>query len=303
MFTVHLDESHGRANAYTVAGYVATVEQWTELEREWLELCKDVNVRYIHKRELEHQRGEFEYLRDLPKHEADEIMFKVNRVAPGIILRRVNAGFAASVYKSDWLEADKGIWANSLGKSFYAAGAFACFRLIATWIAMYNRQDPIRYVLESGPEGRDEVEAMLRRLDSNPKTQYMARMGGWSFEHKTDREIRGVQYKGVVQLQAADFLAYEMYRHMDNRVVQGIKRKANGDEIPSRYPLIRLLQQDRPQLLRLRHYRLPTPYFMLFLDKPKIAELVQYLDDTLGSFDELAIEQAIYNIEQDLHNR
>ena len=303
MFTAYLDESTGEAsNAYTVAGYVATVEQWTEFEREWLELCQEVNVRYIRKAELENKRGEFEYLRSLPTSEADEIMFKVNRRAPGIILRRVNAGFGASVYKSDWLETSKGQWVNSLGKSFYAAGAFACFRLIATWIAMYNRQDPTRYILESGADGRDEVEAMLRRIENNAKAQGMAKMCGWSFQHKTDREIKGVQNKGVVPLQAADFLAYEMYRHMDNRVVQGVKRKTNGDEIPSRYPFIRLLQQDKVELLRLRHHQLPTPYFMLFLDRPKIAELVQHLDDTLGSFDEQAIEQAIHEVEQGLRN-
>lgn len=39
-FTVYFDESYGRANAYSVAGYVSTVEQWTEFEREWKELLK-----------------------------------------------------------------------------------------------------------------------------------------------------------------------------------------------------------------------------------------------------------------------
>jgi hypothetical protein len=161
----------------------------------------------------------------------------------------------------------------------YAGGAFACFRLIATWIQMYKREGPVRYVLESGAAGRDEVEAMLKQLEKNPTAQHMARMGGWSFEHKTERTIKNVKYPAVVPLQAADFLAYEMFRHMDNRVVEGIKRNRHGDEIPSRYPLRKLLQQDNPQNVGVRHYKLPTPYFMLFLDKPKIAELAQYLED------------------------
>jgi hypothetical protein len=283
MFTVYLDESFGKANAYTVAGYVATVEQWTQFEREWLELCEEVGVTHIHKEDLEHLWGEFRYAQSWPKDKQDELKRKVNRRACGIILRRVNAGFAASVYKSDWLDADKGRWGESLGNCFYAGGAFACFRLIATWIQMYNREGPVRYILESGAEGRDEVEAMLKRLKKTPTAQHMARMGGWSFEYKTERTIKGVKYPAVVPLQAADFLAYEMYRHMDNRVVKGIKLNKNGDEIPTRYPFKRLLQQDKPENAGLRHYKLPTPYFMLFLDKPKIAELVQYLDKIFPS--------------------
>ena len=279
MFTVYLDESFGKENAYTVAGYVATDEQWTEFEREWNELCKDVSVRYIHKKELEHQRGEFAYLRDLPSPEADAIMYTVNQRAPGIILRRVNAAFAASVYTNVWHEADKGRWGTTFGESFYAAGSFACLRLVSTWIQRFNRDGPIRYVFEKGADGKGEVEAMLKRIDKNDVAKAMARMGGWSFEDgKKVRVCGGVEYPPVLPLQAADFLAYEMYRHTGNRVVEGIKFNKNGDEIPTRYPFRKLLQQDKPEYAGLRHYKLPTPYFMLFLDKPKIAELVQYLD-------------------------
>ncbi len=65
MFTVHLDESYGPAKAYSVADYVATVEQWGEFEREWLELAREEGVEYIHKRELEHCRGQFKKWRAL----------------------------------------------------------------------------------------------------------------------------------------------------------------------------------------------------------------------------------------------
>jgi Protein of unknown function (DUF3800) len=279
MFTVYMDESYGTASAYSVAGYVATVEQWEQFEREWKELLKDFNVEYLHKRELEHLWGQFSYAQDWPKEKQRELKEAVNRRACGIILRRVNAGFAASVFKTDWQEFDKGRWAEALGHSFYAAGAFQCLKLVSTWMHMFNRNEPMRYVFEKGAEGQHEVRELLIRTKKDPEARAMSRMAGWSFESKKDEEIKGVRYPGVIPLQAADFLAYEMYRHMDNRVVEGIKRDKNGNEIPSRRALVNLLQKDKPEYARLRDHQLPVPYFLLFLNKPKIGELMQMLDD------------------------
>lgn len=279
MFTVYFDESYGKANAYSVAGYVATVKQWAEFEREWKDLLKEFNVAYLHKRELEHLWGEFKYAQDWPKDEQRKLKEEVNRRACSIILRRVNAGFAASVYKADWQEFDKGRWAEALGESFYAAGALQCLKLVSSWIHRFNRNEPIRYVFERGAEGRDEVEKVLRQTEKTPEARAMSRMAGWSFESKKDEVVRGVLHPAAIPLQAADFLAYEMYRHMDNRVVEGIKRDRNGKEIPARRALVSLLQQDKPQYAHLRHYQLPTPYFMLFLNKQKIGDLMKMLDD------------------------
>jgi Protein of unknown function (DUF3800) len=282
MFTVHLDESYGAANAYAVAGYVATVEQWKEFEREWNQLCEEVNVRYIHKEELEHLWGEFRYAQDWPKEEQKQLQIKVNSRACGILLRRVNAGFGAAVCKSDWIAADKGRWASTLGESFYAAGVFACFRLIATWMEAFNRNEPMRYILEAGAEGRREVEAMLKLAENSPEAMAMSRMGGWSFEYKKDRVIKNVTYHRVVPLQAADFLAYEIYRHMDNRGFEGIKLDRHGNEIRIRWPLIKLFQRDNHRFNQTQVSELPTPYFLMFIDKPKLAEMVTQLDQFFG---------------------
>jgi hypothetical protein len=222
--------------------------------------------------------GQFRYAHDWPKEKQDALKLKINKRACGIILRRVNAGFAASVYKTDWQEFDQGKWSFALGEGFYAAGAFQCMKLVGSWIQMFNRNEPIRYVFEKGAKGRDEVEKMLRETEKSPEARTISRMAGWSFESKKDEVIKDVRYPGVIQLQAADFLAYEMYRHMDNRVVEGIKRDGHGNEIPPRGAFVNLLQKDKPQYAGLRDFQLPTPYFMLFLDKPKIAELIQMLD-------------------------
>ena len=53
-WNAYFDESYGSADAYAVAGYVAPVEQWDELVREWNELGTQEGFTVLHKRLLEH---------------------------------------------------------------------------------------------------------------------------------------------------------------------------------------------------------------------------------------------------------
>src|SRR5436853_425600 len=140
MFTAYLDESYGEADAYSVAGYIATVSQWECFVREWREFCSDEEIEYLHKRELEHCRGQFKKWRDLEKSEQDENKKRVNKRACNIILRRVNAGVATQVKKSDWLAVDETHIENVLGTGFYAAGVMSCMKLIAAWAQDFNKQ-------------------------------------------------------------------------------------------------------------------------------------------------------------------
>src|SRR5712664_3595063 len=66
MFTAYFDESYGTANAYSVAGYVGTVDQWDEFKREWDGLCDEHQVSAIHKTDLETLWGEYKKWQSLP---------------------------------------------------------------------------------------------------------------------------------------------------------------------------------------------------------------------------------------------
>lgn len=162
--------------------------------------AQDFNVAYLHKRELEHLWGEFRYAQDWPKEKQRALKESVNKRACGIILRRVHAGFAVAVYKTDWLEFDKGKWAFALGDSFYAAGAFQCLKLVSTWMQTFNRNEPMRYVFEKGAEGREEVTKLFRVTEKDPEARAMSRLAGWSFESKKDEVVKGVRYPGVIPL-------------------------------------------------------------------------------------------------------
>lgn len=278
MFTVYLDESSGAANAYAVAGYVATVRQWKEWAREWEELCQQESIGLIHKRELEHSRGEFNKWRGLSEAEQRENKRRVNQKACGIILRRVNAGFAAAITKSDFDELDKGKWEEFIGKNYYACGVLACMRLVVGWADEFSHDEPIDYVFEKGAEGAQEVSKMLLKFEKDDEARAMYRLNSWSFASKKDRVIKGVSYPRVPQLDAADFLAYEMYRHMDNQVVNGVKLDKHGNVIPNREALRRLLQRDKLEYAGLPERKLPIPHYALFMNKEKLSGVINWLD-------------------------
>lgn len=50
---------------------------------------------------------------------------------------------------------------------------------------------------------------MLQSLFNDPKFRELCRIGSWTFSPKA----------GFLELQPADFYAYESYKHMDNRIV------------------------------------------------------------------------------------
>ncbi len=280
MFTFYGDESHGSIDAYVVAGYIATVGQWTELTREWRELGAREGFSIMHKRLLEHniKDTEFEWP-DLTREEKQEKKKRINNAACKIILRRVTAGFCAAVTKSVWDEVViNSRWAEKLGKSFYAAGVYSCMNLVAGWMEDRHHTvtpvEGIRYIFEDGAHGGKEARKLLQTLKDEPHSREHFKMQGFDFEDK--------YHPDYVPLQAADFFAYESYRQLDNRVIEGIKRDKRGKLFEPRGALKCLLQQDDPRYADIagpHPDRAPTPHFGLFLDEPKIKGLFSDLEE------------------------
>src|SRR5207253_1973469 len=140
---------------------------------------------------------------------------RINKRACEIILSHALAGVGIVVQKSEWerfVSEHQNEYVQRLGKSFYAAGVFGCVNLINTVMDDKRRVGMIRYVFEDGP-GQGEAERMLHRLKNSPYDRDKYRLGGYSFENKT--------HPCFVPLQAADFIAYESYRQIDNQVLSG----------------------------------------------------------------------------------
>jgi hypothetical protein len=217
LLTAYFDESYGNEDAYSVAGYIATIEQWEQFDSEWRTMLAEFGVGYMRKSDLEHLQGDFKKWRSLPKPEQEALKKGINQKAISIIKRRVSAGFAASVKKPDWEAVDKKRWVAIMGSGFYAVGAKSCMWLVAGW-AKEHRRKSIDYFYESGAKGAGELDAMIRKIHGARDRRKRYRLGKWGFgDGKPDR--RDPDRPVVIQFQAADFLAYETYRHLGNRVV------------------------------------------------------------------------------------
>jgi hypothetical protein len=213
MFIVYFDESgtHYKAKAFALAGYIATAEQWIEFEREWRDLLQSENISMFHRTDLECFHNEFSEDNGWNPTRRERVV----RRAQGIIRRRVNIGISSSIIKQAYDEIITGEARHFYGEHYYSFAVRDCLERVADWIKRFHRTEPIRYVFEKGAEGQTEVNEALTEAYEDKDLRERFKLDGWSFEDK----------RSVVQLQAADLLAYETFKHMENQIVDGVKRR------------------------------------------------------------------------------
>src|ERR1043165_9270220 len=93
-FTFYGDESTGgNVDAYAVAGYVASVQQWGKFIEAWKQFRRDERFCVLHKSELEHniEGSDFEWP-ELTKEEKAERKNRINARACSIILAHALGG-------------------------------------------------------------------------------------------------------------------------------------------------------------------------------------------------------------------
>jgi uncharacterized protein DUF3800 len=216
MFTVYCDESgtHADSGATVVACYVGHAKQWQAFGREWRVLLDSEEIKILHRTDLENFRGEF-------KGWTDERRIDFLRRAHQIIRTRTVCGFAYAVAKRDFERVMDRQIDKALG-GIYGWCVQDCMVAVAQWAKRTGKSDPINYVLEDV----DDIEGVCGLFSfvtkhSEYREQYL--VGTWSFASK----------KCVIQLQAADLLAYEVYKDAVNNVVNNrrILRKSARDLI------------------------------------------------------------------------
>jgi hypothetical protein len=283
-FTFYGDESYGEADAYAVAGYLASVAQWEKFNDAWRRFAKDEGFTVLHKRLLEHNRKgskantEFVWA-DLNAEEKAEKRKRINARACRIILAHALGGVGHAVQKSEWQRSisDHGAkWPSVLGRSVYAAGVFGCLNLAADLMEKKRRTGMIRYVFEDGADGRGGAEAMIEELSANRRTRDKFRIAGYSFESKTD--------PAFIPLQAADFLAYESYRQLDNQAF-GVKLDSRGNIINPRGAFRCLVRADDPAYKGVDPYEMPCAHKGAWFDSAKIRAMVADIGRLLGTHD------------------
>lgn len=207
MMAVYLDESgtHGSSPIITVGGYLAPVVQWKHFQSKWKAALQKEGIGYFHMTDFENRRGQFEGWTEERKVPFFQKLSK-------ILLSHVTLGVAMAVVIDDYntaipLEHREGVHP-------YTFCAMECMRQIRWWTDQQGIRDPIAYVLEDGGPNPGEILRGKRQLESDSKLREAYRYS--SLTHCDKR--------AMIQLQAADILAYETWKQ-SQRIYKGERDK------------------------------------------------------------------------------
>jgi hypothetical protein len=203
----HLDESGTHANSpiSVMAGYVGTAAQWELVETDWAALVAKAGVRHIHAVDLFKRTKQFR--RWMPE--------DVNALAlslDGVIAKYLQLGFSVIVRDDDYKNI-YGAWPHPkrpVKDTKYGVCFRACLAFVPSFIASELKlagqgalAEPTRidFALEGGHANVGDARRLfeLYKQDALPEWQHLI----GQFDTST---------KDSVGAQAADFLAYTVYR-------------------------------------------------------------------------------------------
>ncbi len=232
MLTAYCDESgtDEKNRVAVVAGYIGQVSEWREFEKQWVPVLKKrpYRVSMMHRADLETWHGEFTEDKGWDPNRRKSFLRELHP----IIKSRTKVALGTAVIKKDWAEVMPS-WLRRFFGGVYGWCAHECLVASRVWCERPNRgyRHPIEWIFEKGAVGQGQVAAMFTELEAHPIYSKEYRIGPWSFA-----------CKNVVPLQAADTLAYEIFKQVENQIV-------DGGERPVRFSTKDLIRpQDAPYL-------------------------------------------------------
>jgi len=189
MFTAYFDAS-GSGNqgvALTVAGFVATKEQWVEFERNWKESLAAYQASCLHMKEFAPGIGEYASWKD----DKEKRRSFLERLI-GITAIRVRHCFASTVWQRDYSTVDKRYCLSERYHPFALAG-LTCIQRVQEWaIRQGISLNEIAYVFEDGDKHKGNLIQRCEEIHH--------------FVPMFEKKHRSCAF------QAADLLAYESRR-------------------------------------------------------------------------------------------
>lgn len=202
MLTCYFDESGGDDLGLTcVCGFVASVDQWEQFEVDWRLFLAKYDVPYFHMKEYAQSKGPFAKW-------ADKCMSATRAKFIGdaaeIIKATTQRMFISMVVHEIFDLSDRSYRVRDVFNSPYALAGRLCVALVNTWRRKTTMPLDMEYVFEDGgPDKGGLIKAMTAPPSNLPDPSF-----------KPGRDIKPCGKwpdgrKGLIQLQAADFLAYE----------------------------------------------------------------------------------------------
>jgi hypothetical protein len=207
VLTAYFDEAGTdvKKPAVAVGCYIATCDQWKRFNQDWQWLKDRSGVKTYFRRTDQ----ESFWLHDETKHWDREMQIAVYQAQHAFIHAYTLAGWSGSVIKSDYDDAIQGRDRTALGTP-YEFCLRHCMAGVVRFLKERPIEDEILYVIESGAEGEGHLKEAFNKFLANPELKESHRLksaDSWAFVSK----------KKGMPLQAADALAYEASKEMENR--------------------------------------------------------------------------------------
>ena len=210
MLTAYFDDSGTdlKSDVAVVAGYLSSVANWESFAKSWQSLLNEYGINRMRRTDLEGFHGEFQsWNQDRTK----QIAFI--RKAHRIIHQFTYTGVGGAMIKADFNRVVPKEFARDYA-GLYAWCAYSCVIDIGKWCDKHSYSGIVNYVFEAGTIGLGQVSAMLEAVHKDLALQQKHHIGTWSSGTKA-----------ILPLQAADTVAYEWFKFVDNVAVQDRKRK------------------------------------------------------------------------------
>jgi hypothetical protein len=210
MISIYCDDSgtHPESRVAAVAGYISNMGQWELFVKEWGRVLKEYKVSQMHRAELENGHGEF-------KGWSSQKRITFVKKLHSIMRRRTRVAIGSAVFKKDFEEIIPEEFRKFCG-GVYGWCAHECIVHAKRWAEKCQRDysGNFQWVFEAGTKGHGQVKKMFDGVMITQKTLENWHIGGISF-----------QSKAVVPLQAADVISYEVYKHVENQLLDGGKNR------------------------------------------------------------------------------
>ena len=221
--TGYFDESgtHDGSPAVVFAGFLSTPGGWQRLERDWRRALNDFGLPFFRMSSFANMTGDYKgWPEELRRERLQRLLDTISEHVVG----SVGCVVPTDLYEKCFSAA--GI-ARRVSGGPYGLAASETMVATATLVRQLPGNPQVAYVLESGAVGRHQATRVFTANLNDPESKEHFRLLSLSFQTKRDS----------VSLQAADMLAYELYREWP--------RSRLTPHAPKRYPLTQFAKLPR----------------------------------------------------------
>ncbi len=185
----------------TMAGYSCAVQEWNRFEKKWGEILKVFNIPYLHMREFAKPNSIYEHIKADDEAMRHLFMMLINAIHHGTLV-----GFDCSIHLNDLRAFSEH---HGINLDAHSMALYGCFLNLLVYNEEY-RDEKIEIVVDRFDRSHQKLSTAMDYSFSDTQAESGAKV--LSMVCLLDDQT----YKNVYPLQAADFLAWESRKNLED---------------------------------------------------------------------------------------